>query len=408
MLVVSETQDQANKHVQAIASYLERIGIGRDVNTYGNSKGWRLDLLRADNGFNVLAFGLDAGARGVKLDEFRPDIIVPDDIDGLHDTLVTTAKKIETLTRTVFPAGSPDCAYLFVQNRILEFGVMSQLADGTAEFLLDREPISEEPAILGLRVELELQEDGQRLYRIVEGEPTWAGQNLEVCERDINDFGLAAFKTEKQHEVQGAQGVFFKTGELRTIAPEDVPPLISVCLAGDLAATEGGGNHTALALMGLAANKTYYLLAMIRGQWGSEKVRAVIDIACAYYRPMFPKWKLHLPQDPGQAGKDQKTQMGRRYASQSAVIESVSGKKAARATGLAEEVNKGNVYLVEQDLPECFAPYMEDLTWIRWHMGLREEMRKFREDEQHDADDQVDAESDAFNELTTKKQGRAY
>ena len=83
VLYVSETQTQANKHVQAIAANLERVGVRRAVNEYGASKGWRHEEIRTANGFNVTAFGLDSGMRGVKLDEFRPDVIIFDDIDEI-------------------------------------------------------------------------------------------------------------------------------------------------------------------------------------------------------------------------------------------------------------------------------------------------------------------------------------
>src|SRR5690349_6707416 len=81
VLYCSATQKQANKHVQGIRSRFETLGIPRSVNAYGNSLGWSMDLLRVANGFNVLALGLDAASRGVKLDDVRPDLIVLDDVD---------------------------------------------------------------------------------------------------------------------------------------------------------------------------------------------------------------------------------------------------------------------------------------------------------------------------------------
>ena len=63
---------------------MEKCGIERAVNKYGYSKGWNAQKLRTANGFNVLAFGLDTGARGVKLDNLRPDMIILDDIDEMR------------------------------------------------------------------------------------------------------------------------------------------------------------------------------------------------------------------------------------------------------------------------------------------------------------------------------------
>src|SRR5690606_3967651 len=58
-LYVSATQDQADKHVQSVAARFEFLGRGRRVNKYGISQGWKVDLLRTDHGFNVMALGLD-------------------------------------------------------------------------------------------------------------------------------------------------------------------------------------------------------------------------------------------------------------------------------------------------------------------------------------------------------------
>lgn len=64
VLYVSATQEQADKHVGAIATFMERAGLQRSLNVYGHSKGWRRNQLRAENGFNVEALGLDTAARG--------------------------------------------------------------------------------------------------------------------------------------------------------------------------------------------------------------------------------------------------------------------------------------------------------------------------------------------------------
>jgi len=409
MLIVSETQEQANKRVQAISSMMERQGVERAVNQYGHSRGWKADMLRTANGFNVLAFGLDAGARGIKLDEFRPDFIFLDDIDGLHDTPETTQKKIETITSTILPAGSPDCAVLFVQNRILEFGVMSQLADGTAEFLLNREPISEEPAVIGLQYEVYENEDGLNLYRITGGEATWEGQSLSTCTEFINTYGLKAFLRESQHEVSGADGVFFQVNMLKTILPDDVPPLVKVVLSADTAATEGGGDYTAIGAIGIDAVGREYILPVIRGQWGAEKVNAVLRIACEYFLTRYRNASFVLPEDPGAAGKRMAAQDRKDFAQWHPKIQSVTGSKATRAEDFAKAVNLGNVYLVCEDVPNEFAGYCDAVTWRQWQMHLRSELKQFREDEKHEHDDQVDMLSDGHNELVNSRwSGKAW
>lgn len=220
-LYVSETQEQADKHVQSVAALLEALRVERAVNAYGHSRGWRRQELRTANGFNVSAFGLDAAARGVKLDQYRPDLIIFDDIDSQDDSLLTIEKKIGSITTAIIPAGSSDCAILFLQNRIHADSIVSQLADGRADFLHNREPAFEEPAVIGLEVEPVPRGDGLSEYRIVAGEPTWAGQSLAICEKQINEWGLRAFKREAQHDVEGGAGTpYFNVAYLRELREE--------------------------------------------------------------------------------------------------------------------------------------------------------------------------------------------
>lgn len=405
VMIVSGTQEQANKRVQAISALLERVNVERAVNRYGQSRGWKADLLRTANGFNVLAFGLDAASRGVKLDAYRPDFLFLDDVDNLHDTPKTTERKIETITQTVLPVGSPDCAVLFVQNRILDSGVMSRLADGSAEFLLERAPISEEPAIVGLRYERVRDEKGAYRYRITGGTPTWAGQDLSVCEREINAFGLSAFLREKQHYVASAAGAFFRPSELRAIVPEELPEIRSFCLAVDFAATEGAGDYTALVAMASDWHGRYFVLAVIRGQWAADRGNHVLELAANHFLPDFPRATLRIPQDPSAGGKRAALDDRRRFEKWNPRIVPVVRNKAARARHFAEQVNLGNVYLVCQDLPATIARHCDAATWQAWHYAFREELKAFRADGKHLHDDQVDAAADAFQEVLYRRTG---
>ncbi len=238
VMYVSGTQAKADVHVQAIGSILERSGVERSLNKYGNSKGWTQQLLRAANGFNVISFGLDAGARGIKLDEFRPDLIVLDDVDDRHDTLATVQKKIETITQSILPSGSTDYAVLFVQNTIHADSVMAQLIDGRAAFLLDREPIVVEPAVRGLEYTQRQTETGLR-YVITAGEATWDGQSLTVCQGQINDWGLTAFLREAQHDVETISGSMFSHLDFEAIRVDraKVPQIVRFAVWCDPAVT---------------------------------------------------------------------------------------------------------------------------------------------------------------------------
>lgn len=240
VLYVCETQPQADKHVQSISTLFEMLGVGRDVNRYGASKGWRRDQLRTENGFNVAGIGADVAGRGVKLDQFRPDLILFDDIDSRHDTELTRTKKISTITDSLIPAGSSDCAVLFLQNLIYADSIVSQLADGRADFLHGREVSRVERAVEGLQVEQRMQADGMPRYFITGGVPTWAGQNLTTCEAQLNAMGLRAFLREMQQEVHEEEGGLWKREQIDAGRVTSHPALVRICVSVDPNASEGG------------------------------------------------------------------------------------------------------------------------------------------------------------------------
>jgi hypothetical protein len=243
-LYVCETQDQADDHVANVAAILELRSISEfypELGTpllgkHGNSKGWRRNRLRTAAGFTIDALGLDSAARGVKLEDQRPDLMVIDDIDGEHDEPAAVKKKIKTLTKKIFPAGSHDLAVLAIQNLVhgeSVFSMLAGLAREKADFLTDRIVSGPVPAVEGLVTEPK-PEGG---YRIVAGEATWPGQSLETCEQQIATWGLSAFLTEAQHDITPASGGMWDHIEFQHCHRHDVPPLVRVVVWVDPAVT---------------------------------------------------------------------------------------------------------------------------------------------------------------------------
>lgn len=208
---VSSTQDKADQHVDTIGAMLEDSETAkyypelsdRALNKYGFSKGWRRQRLRTASGFTIDALGMDTGARGAKIDDQRPDLIVIDDVDELFDSVKSTLKKIKILTQSILPAGSKDCAVLFIQNLIHADSIASRLADNRADFLTDKILSGPYPAVNNLIVS---QVQGK--YTIQGGEPTWAGQDLATCQSQISTWGYSAFMQESQHDVDRGAGAW--------------------------------------------------------------------------------------------------------------------------------------------------------------------------------------------------------
>jgi hypothetical protein len=244
-LYVSGSQDQADKHVEAIGTILEALGVERSVNKYGASRGWRRNRLRAAAGFTVDAFGLDTGSRGTKDDDARPDLIIFDDLDEIHDSPATTRKKIETLTMTVLPAATDTAAILGLQNLIHAHSIFAQLADGRAEWLADRVVSGPHPALTDYAAEPTTDDAGRRRYR-VSGAPTWAGQSLAACQRLVDTIGPEAFERESQHEVGIGQHLIYAAfdEEAHVCPPFVLPDAWPRYLGLDF-----GGVHTAAVLL---------------------------------------------------------------------------------------------------------------------------------------------------------------
>lgn len=208
-LYVADVQDRADDHVGNVAAMFEGERMAafypqhaeRDVGKFGNPKGWRRNRLRTSGSFIVDAIGLDVAARGIKIEDQRPDLIIFDDVDGRHDTTRTTTKKIETITSSIIPAGSSDVAVLAIQNLIHPNGVFARLVDGRADFLADRRVGGPVPALR----EMTVADDGT-----VDGIPTWEGQDLETCRSMVSLMGLRAFRRECQHDVAEVEGALWK------------------------------------------------------------------------------------------------------------------------------------------------------------------------------------------------------
>lgn len=283
VLYVSATQEQADDHVGNIAALLEAPRLAahypalaeRLVGKFGNARGWRRNRVRAATGFTVDAIGLDTAARGVKLDDARPDLIILDDIDGEDDSPHVTARKVAALTRKLLPAGSGDVAVLAVQNLVHPDSIFSQLADGRADFLSERIVSGPFPAVEGLEVEQRQETNGRRRYAIVAGEATWAGQPLDVCEGQIRRWGLAAFLAEAQHAVQDAAGGMFDHIDYRHCDQGDVPDLVRKVVWCDPAVTSHDDSDcSAIQADGLAPDGTIYRLYSWEGKAGPESVIA--------------------------------------------------------------------------------------------------------------------------------------
>ncbi len=397
VLIVSGTQKQADQRVATIGTKMESIGMEAAVNEAGRAKAWRRQQLQAKS-ITVAAYGLDTAIRGIKVEDYRPDLIIFDDIDAVDDTLETTKKKEDQITSSVIPAGSSDCIILILQNLILETGVVSRLVNGEADFLADAEIPGVEVAIKDLVLERRFNyEFGKNMWTIVRGEATWEGQNLATCQQQIWAWGKEAFMREAQQEVASLGGsVFnvelFKQNWSRQVlkALPNVP--MNQVYVFDLAATENDGDYFSRLEMHRDAKGQIYIRRGKKHQWGSDKVRYAIYRESVNFLYKYPLGKIVLPQDPGQAGKDQKRQLRHMLVSCDVKFIYATTKKWIKSRGAAAEFNLLNVFLIEDP---------RDEPWIPAFLAV---LRKFREGVKNQDDDWVDNFSDGFNTLTLMRE----
>lgn len=288
---VRATQDNADDSVGNIGALLESAAVERyypahaqrRVGKYGSSKGWRRNRLHTAGGFIVDAMGLDTARRGVKIEEKRPDMIVFDDIDDKLDSEDATRKKRKIITTSILPAGPIGLtAVLAVQNLIIPHGIFAQLADGRADFLIDRRVSGPHPAIRDLKTESYFDEAlGRIRHRIVAGTPTWIGQDLPACQAAIDTEGLTAFLEERQHQVHERQGALWTKALINEHRRYERPTCRRIVVGVD---PSGGGDEIGILICGLGHDGRGYVLADYtapgpRGPlfWGHETVRGYDD-----------------------------------------------------------------------------------------------------------------------------------
>jgi predicted phage terminase large subunit-like protein len=189
-------------------------------------------------------------------------------------------------------------------------------------------------------------------------------------------------------KIRPSAGAFFRREQIR-VAP-DIPKgqVTQWARRWDLAATEPtqanpSPDKTAGVLMGKLKDGRFIVADVKHAALNAASVRSLLQNTAASDKATYGNVRIILPQDPGQAGKDQAQTLVKLLAGYNVKALPESGSKIARAEPFAAQWQAGNVLVVAGEWNEAFFAELESFP-----------------DGRHD--DLVDAAAGAFGELSKK------
>jgi len=230
-----------------------------------------------------------------------------------------------------------------------------------------------------------LAEAGDPLGR-APGEALWPEwEDAEALARKRLAVGERVWRALFQQQPRASHGTLFRPAAIATL---DEPPLASVAVrAWDLAATEAGHGSDPDWTVGLKLTRMsdgrFCVLDIVRLRGGPLAVEQAIMATAAADGPGVA---IGLPQDPGQAGKQQVAYLSGRLAGWRVIASPETGSKVTRAGPVSAQAEAGLLTMVR----------------AAWNHAFFEELRDFPHGRK---DDQVDALSRAFTMLTAAATG---
>ena len=189
-------------------------------------------------------------------------------------------------------------------------------------------------------------------------------------------------------KIRPAAGLYFPRDKIQIV--DSIPSkIISICRAWDLAATEitsenKNPDRTASALCARLKTGQYIVLDVKRKAFNAADVRNLVKSTAMIDKEIYKNLNIRIPQDPGQAGKEQAQSYLRELAGYNVICRTVNGNKITRATPLSAQWQGNNVLLLKGEWNDEFLTELEGFP-----------------DALHD--DMVDAAADAFNAVAVSK-----
>lgn len=164
-------------------------------------------------------------------------------------------------------------------------------------------------------------------------------------------------------KIKAAAGLFFKRtqiGNILDVIPDDI-----VCWvrSWDLAASEksdkGDPAYTAGVLIGKRKNGRYIVADVINKQMSAMDVRSTIRLTAQADTAKYKNVRIRLPQDPGQAGKEQAESYIKFLSGFDVYARLESGSKQTRAEPMAAQWQAGNFDVLYADWNDMYFTQLE-------------------------------------------------
>jgi predicted phage terminase large subunit-like protein len=392
ILIISDTHEQAASHVGNI--FEELLENELLVETYPHlrlpemkdykrqrAKKTAHDFITL-GGIRFTAFGVGKSLRGLKKRNQRPTLIIGDDLE--NDASVTNEKQRKKLSDWVLKSLSnlfgAEGGKLIVIGTILHGLALLPALMANPAYKSKLYRALEAP-------------EGWTLQSIFENpKPLWAGHwTAAKLKAKHIEVGSAAFSSEFMNKPVPPDARLFKREWFkltRTPAPSNAPRV----RAWDFAGTEDGGDWTAGPKISRDQNR-FVIEGIERFQGSPNTVRMRLK---ATAERDGRHTHIRIPQDPGQAGKDQVLNNKQALAGYIVHSAPVTGDKRTRATPLAVQAEAGWIEILERVRPDG-TPDDEANAWIPILLNELDEFPVGKHD------DQVDALADGFNLVTTMK-----
>lgn len=213
ILIVSATDNQAQKHFSALKRQLETPELlrqyphlrPRQAEHRRTAANWSAQRIVTSDGQVVEFISILGNARGFNTEEgSRVDLIMVDDLDDQKDSVDVTEKKLDILASNILGAGDETTDVIYLQNLIHRTSICSRLRDNTAGILVNREFVGPYPlctVVDWAEESVEGDMSGAKRYVVTDFQPYDPVTSREYVEDLLNRLGPKIFMRECQQDL---------------------------------------------------------------------------------------------------------------------------------------------------------------------------------------------------------------